>query len=308
MHAVALAQTVAPNAYLNINGINVVSNNANGSATVPNICQIHAYTVSGSPRALSSGTTASLFIGGLDGGNQCTFLQPNGNYLTYSVPETAVPMSGNTANIPEDVYVKDIAGTITISQTAWTNSTTPPTRAKDSLNRWVKNGDATSLLVCAYNPHSATTTEDDTSASDVSNVLTPLSKSLVATDTVQYLNTTSWAPVNGTTLGVHCFQYLQAVTNNQAIAINSFAIAQNTGSAGSALLGIGINSTTTTTIYTVTTCATSGYFYPLTTTGGTLGTVGITSVQRLGKGTNTNTVFSATANAYPMIMTASLTN
>jgi hypothetical protein len=170
---------VAPNSYLDGTGIHIVTGTAqNVYATVPAMCSLRLYTQTGHPNADSPGYAVStLFVGPSLQGNQTTFQQTNGSYSIISSVETSVSMSSDSAGFTYDVYVKNIAGTETITQSAWTGSV-PPTRGADSLGRLTKNGDTTSLLIGWYQTVGATTTQNDNYGgylvSNVYNTVSPV--------------------------------------------------------------------------------------------------------------------------------------
>lgn len=169
----ALAQTVAPNIYVDNLGVHVVSNAAQSIyPTVPLINQLRIYATSGSPFSNTAYTTASVptpisafYIGGRTDGNQCTFNQGS-NYQILNVPETLFTVSGLTASTRYDLYMKNINGLITISTVAWTGTATPPTRGTDGYNRATKSGDTTSLLIGTFLANTSTTASLFTSISD----------------------------------------------------------------------------------------------------------------------------------------------
>lgn len=202
---------VAPNMYTDQNGLHITANAAqNVFATVPNICQLRLYPTSGSPYAMTSSTSSTICIGGSTQGNQCAFQQTNGSYLLLSVPEIVISLSGLTALTGYDVYLKDINGVTTYSMVAWSSLTTAPTRSKDSLGRWTKSSDTTSLLIGAFEAPTTTTciktplcdwvssvynTQDD--ALTASNVFAPYGSGNISTFTVLPVPVDMFANVNG---------------------------------------------------------------------------------------------------------------
>jgi hypothetical protein len=215
-----------------------------------NVVQVRLACVSGSPYADSSGSSSSsLYIEPLPTGNQVLFQQTGGNYQLLSFAQTAVTMSGNTANVIYDVYVKDLLGTVTVSQAAW-SSNTPPTRGTDTLNRLTKNGDTTSLLIGCYRAVAATTTVDDASSRWVSNVYNPIKKRLVCIDTTATVVpavASTWVTYNAnTTDGTDRFSYVQCIANFPTWARNYIVAYNGSGSYyGGGYCGIGFNSTST---------------------------------------------------------------
>ncbi|HEY9755245.1 MAG TPA: hypothetical protein V6C97_08790 [Oculatellaceae cyanobacterium] len=203
--------TVTPGA-----GVITIAATGSGSGTVSNVTNLRLYTQAGAPNADSSGPSSTLFVGPLLTGNQCASYSGTAMVL-QTVIETAVSMSGNTVGANYDVYYKNVSGVITLSQVAWTNSTTPPTRGSDAFGRLCKNGDTTSLLVGAYTAISATTCQDDPSIRGVSNALCPIAKNLYATDTTTEFNfsTVPWIPADSNeTNGQGRFSWLSCLPNS----------------------------------------------------------------------------------------------
>lgn len=223
----------------------VTINASGGSSTVPCLNFIRGYCVSGSPNADSSGASSTLFIGPTIDGNQVTCDQGSGSFAIETVTQAAVTMSGNTAGTPVAVFYKNIAGTQTISQVAWTNATTPPTMGTDGLGRACKSGDTTSLYVFSYDPSSATTVEDDTKVRGVSNVLYPIPKNIATSDTTTSWasSTGGWAPLDGnTTNGIGRCTILTASTRNAIYTLNGAGVSYPS-SASVPAIGVGLNST-----------------------------------------------------------------
>ncbi len=205
-----------------------------------NVVQLRLYCVSGSPLSDSSGSSATLYVGGIPQGNQVLFQQTGGNYVLLALPETAVTMSGLTASTNYDVYVKDLLGTVTVSLTAWTGDTTPPTRSTDSLNRSTKSGDTTSLLVGGFRAVDATHTQCDQSKRWVSNVYNQIRGSLFAVPASDIWNVTSltWANENGSAVdGVGRYSVFSVIAGNllEAKYVQSNQTGNHLGNIGMAL-------------------------------------------------------------------------
>lgn len=220
----------------------------------PIICcenNLYIYTQSLAPNSDSSGSSSTLYAGGLNNNVQ-TFYDGIGTFYNVICSQLAITMSGNTAGLPVDVYGKGGgigSNSYTTSQTNWTSATVPPTRGVDPAGRLCKNGDTSSLLIGSYVPLSATTTQDDPSAHDVFGVLTQRTKNFYAAPTANAStsSTTFVAEGASTTNGVGRVAYFEAVPISPINFTYTAYVTNNTVGAQT-FIGIGINSTTIGTV------------------------------------------------------------
>lgn len=199
------------------------------------------YGVTGSPFAdtTSSGTTIVYF--GPAYSNQIFI---NGTWQTFS--EASLTISGLSAGMYDINAVSASSSTITLSSTAWTNSTTPP--ARDQVNGvWVPHLDHTKIIVGSINVSGSGTnkTYDYIARREISGVYNQISKQIQQlVDAGSATGTAgTWAPDgNGViTVGTNTVN-VASWTAQGTTNLTYFALLQNATASGVTYIGIGINS------------------------------------------------------------------
>lgn len=212
--------------------------------TIPTtmVSQGRMYGTSGSPFADTTNATSVYF--GPVYGNQIVLYNGTTEVLqTFS--EVSVLLSGLTASTMYDLYVTSASSTtVTLSTTAWSGVTTPPTRGTQD-GRLTQNGTPAALYVGSFYNGSAQVTEDRTAERFIWNYYNRYPKYLYAADT-----TASWA-VSSTTMtsananttdGVGRFAIAVGLAI-EPVQVSYQAAAQNATAGDYITIGIGLDST-----------------------------------------------------------------
>lgn len=256
-------------------------------STSPVVNTGRLYGVSGNPYTdTSSSGTATVYYGPTYQGNYIA-LQSAGALVvqTFSEASISVAALGTGAY---DVYASSASSTtVTLSTTAWTNATTPPTRGTDVAGRQTANGNAGALLVGAIYVLS-NVAYNYTGRRLISNVYNRIALQGFAQDL-----TSSWSPsASGG------FSSSNGNTTDGTGRINTFSVAAlepikvycqalfelGDGSADSNALGIGVNSTSTAIASVMTRTGgttTSNIYQSIFTTYTASAIIGLTYFQRL---------------------------
>jgi hypothetical protein len=124
-----------------------------GTITLPSgtsvINNVRAYLVSGSPNAdgSSSGNT-TVYIGPPGAGDLLTWDNGSSVLASKILTEVSVSTSALTSGHMYDLYLSNITGSWVASfSSAWSNTTTPPSRGTDAAGRPCKSGATDQLLV-----------------------------------------------------------------------------------------------------------------------------------------------------------------
>lgn len=109
-------------------------------------------------------------------------------WVVYTLTEKTLAIGMlASATIPNDIFLYDNAGTLTLEKLAWTNGTTRATGLTTQDGVYVKSGDTTRLYVGTFYPTAVTTTEDSNAKRFVWNMYNRARRELRVSD-----STSSW--------------------------------------------------------------------------------------------------------------------
>ena len=109
-------------------------------------------------------------------------------WVTYALTEKSLAIGTlASATIPNDIFLYDNAGTLTLEKLAWTNSTTRATGLTTQDGVVVKSGDTTRLYVGTFYPTSTTQVDDTAARRNLVNHYNKVEKKIYAHD-----STDSW--------------------------------------------------------------------------------------------------------------------
>jgi hypothetical protein len=244
---------------------------------------LRLYLVTGQPEAdgSSSGNNA-IFVGPYKG-NQIVVSDTTGNLTFLTLAEKTLSVSGLSSGTAYSVYLVNTGGVLTVSTVAdWTNLTTPPTYGTDALGRRCKTGagNVNQLLVGDIYCSSSGLTNDWTGERSVSNELIPIPKAVFAQDTTPNwtYNVQTFRAANANTTNGQGRVTVFSGKPNSPISLNIFGTVS--GSAG-AYIGIGINTTSASSVATSGASVSGGGAGTLAASYAGTATVGLNYYQRL---------------------------
>lgn len=174
-------------------------------------------------------------------GNQVALFDGVDSWQLHSLSEISVAVPSNT-NTPFDLFVYDVAGTLTLEAVAWTNDTTRATNIVLQDGIYVKSG-ATERRYCGTGRTTGSSGQTEDSEArrllwNYYNRVPRLLRKLVATDTWNY-NSASWRQWNG-----DAANQVDMVIGVNEEPIEFYAhLAVIAGANGSAHTGIGLDRT-----------------------------------------------------------------
>lgn len=150
-----------------------------------------------------------------------------------------------SAVIPNDIFLYDNSGTLTLEKLAWTNATTRATALTTQDGVYVKSGDTTRLYVGTFYPTATTTTEDSEAKRFLINVYNQVQRALKIDATVNsHADTSSTIKpyTNDSTVRVETIS-LGISSQNSVIDLLAQGCGKHNTTRDSAV-GIGLDSTT----------------------------------------------------------------
>ncbi len=110
---------------------------------VPSICQGRLTLTTGTPVTTADVTAAATVFWAPYKGNGIGLYDGASLWTLYTTAEVSVSIAGVAANLPRDVFARNVAGVVTLDTTAWTNTTTRATALTTQDGVLVKSGDTT---------------------------------------------------------------------------------------------------------------------------------------------------------------------
>ena|SRR5271165_6003062 len=256
---------------------NVDQTNISGSAKLPptilnnlaGTANCRTYGISGSPlQDTTSSGVSSIYVGPWQG-NQVAIYDGSANWTLYSLAETSYSV-GALSNGVYDVYLYVSGGALEVGTSAWSGNT-PPTR---SLVSGVWTGTSTTYRLVGCIAVTSNKTLDYTGVRGIWNFQNLSRKGLLAA-----IPTASWtvsatsfgAADSNTTVGQGAFYYLIGVTGAPPVEATFTSFAQQVTGTGSFNNGIGINSTSATTVTGEVSTTTGAYNATCSTFDNTVG-------------------------------------
>lgn len=221
-----------------------VTNPASRLGNDPTKCQGRLTLVSGTPVPQPDQSAKTTVYYTPYHGNLIS-LYNNGAWLPYTFSELSLSTSGFTASVPNDIFVYDNSGTITLEAVAWTNNTTRATSLTVQDGIQVKSGDATRRYAGTVLVDGSKQAEDTRTQRYVYNHYNQVPRTIAQINTNSHTYTTaSWREWNNSTSSrfewvdgdpnprQFYFVYRANVTGSGAPSV-SFAINSTSGPNGS---------------------------------------------------------------------------
>lgn len=201
------------------------SSGANKNTTVdrllgfgPHVFNARLTLTSGTPVTTSDVTAAATIYLTPYNGNRVRVYDGT-RWKIYALTEKSLAIGTlASAVIPNDIFLYDNAGTLTLEKLAWTNTTTRATALTTQDGVLVKSGDSTRLYVGSFYPASTTTTEDSLTKRLLYSWYNQVEKPMYRHDT-----TSSW------TYGGTSWQQARATSANMLEIMNGAPAGYTTG-------------------------------------------------------------------------------
>ncbi len=200
--------------------------------------------------------TAQPIPGDITGATTIYFTPYKGNEISlydgtawrlYEFTELSLALSGMTTERPQDIFLYDNSGTLTLERVEWSTSTTRSTAIILQDGVYVKSGTTTKRYLGTIASTGATTCDDNTAKRYVWNYYNRVLRDLIAADstgTYTYTTATLREARAQSGFGVSRFGIVIGAPE-EAIYIRNEAYAQNTTGSAFVAIGIGIDSSTT---------------------------------------------------------------
>lgn len=164
-------------------------------------------------------------------------------WVSHSLTERSLALSGLTSGKPYDVFLQNVAGTLTLVLLVWTNDTTRATALAVQDGILVKTGDATQRYLGTIYTSGATTIEDTQAKRWCWNYYHRVRRTMKgATETA---NTWTYTTATFRQANANVANQLDYVVgvNEDAVEAEVYALVQTSGANVSVTTGIGVDST-----------------------------------------------------------------
>lgn len=205
------------------------------------VCNGRLTLTSGTPVTPTDVTAAGTLYWTPYKGNIVSLYNGSNLWSNYSFAQQALTLSGLTANVPQDVFAFINSGAVTISNLAWSSSSTRSTALTYQDGIEVLTGGTAKRYLGTIYLNNANTTEDSVKNRLVYNRYNQVERPLAVTET-----TVSWA-ASGTTFRQSNGSAANTVNIVMGLAENAAEITAKSNAffnSGFAAAGIGINTVT----------------------------------------------------------------
>ena len=215
--------------------------------SAPKINNFRLTLTTGVPVTTTDVTSASTVFLTPYNGNQIALFTA-GQWVLLTSAQVSIALSGLTNNTLYDVFAWNNAGVVTLETLAWSNSGAGTSARATALayqdGVLVRSGDATRRYLGTFRSTGTTTTEDSVARRFLYNYYNRVKRRLFGTETTSSwtYSTATWRQWNNATNAE--YSLVQGVMED-ALSHTVYGLVSNsTATARSALVGIGVNSST----------------------------------------------------------------
>lgn len=229
--------------------------------SIKGICEGRLTLTTGVPVTTADVTAASTIYFTPYNGNEVA-LYDGTAWRLYEFSEVSLALSGMTSGRPQDIFIYDNSGTITLERVEWSTDTSRATAIAVQDGVYVKSGTTTKRYIGTIQSTNTTTTEDSLVKRFVWNYYNRVDKSMLAVDTTNSWTYTTAAYRQANNSAANQLDFVIGISED-AIKAKVLGNAQNSGAAivGGIAIGVdGISLSTATQLLssvilsTVTTC------------------------------------------------------